>query len=69
MCSASKTPTQQKTPPSPETVKRMSAEVAKVRDDAKAAASRKFGISGTNITGGKLIDNAPATKKSKLGGV
>lgn len=70
MCAAGGgTPTQQPTPPQPETVKRVSSEVTKVRTDAKAAAARKYGISGTNVTGGKLSDASAETKKNKLGGV
>lgn len=68
MCAAA-TPAQQKTPPQPATVKRVSSEVAQVRSDAKNAAAKKYGVSGTNITGGKLSDGTPDTKKVKLGGV
>lgn len=70
MCAASTpTPTQQPTPPQPETVKRVASEVTKVRNDAKTAAAKKYGISGTNVTGGKLSDTSAETKKTKLGGV
>lgn len=62
-------PAQKPTPPQPETVKRVASEVTKVRTDAKAAAAQKYGISGTNVTGGKLSDASAETKKSKLGGV
>lgn len=70
MCAAGgATPTQQKTPPQPEAVKRVASEVTQVRNDAKTAAAKKYGISGTNITGGKLSDAPADTKKTKLGGV
>jgi hypothetical protein len=70
MCSAGGgVPAQKPTPPQPETVKRVSSEVTRVRTDAKAAAARKYGISGTNVTGGKLSGDPADTKKTKLGGV
>ena len=55
-------------PPEPETVKRTESEVAQARNSAKAAASRRYGVSGTNVTGGSLANTAPETKKQKLGG-
>lgn len=68
MCAANTSPTQTATPPQPETVKRVASEVAQVRNDAKDAAAKKYGVSGTNITGGKLSDASAETKKTKLGG-
>ena len=61
-------PTVTRLPPEPETVKRTENEVAQARNNAKAAASRRYGISGTNVTGGSLANTAPETKKQKLGG-
>lgn len=55
-------------PPEPATVKRTESEVAKARSDAKSAAVRKYGISGTNVTQGALGDTSAEAKKSKLGG-
>jgi hypothetical protein len=62
------TPAVAPTPPEPATVKRTESEVAKARSDAKSAATRKYGISGTNITKGALIDTSADVKKNKLGG-
>lgn len=56
------------TPPEPEIVKRTEAEVAKARNDARVAATKKYGISGTNVTQGSLENVTPNTKKKKLGG-
>ena len=56
------------TPPEPETVKRVEAEVVQARSNAKNAAARKYGISGTNVTKGALADESVETKKKKLGG-
>lgn len=67
MCSASKPPAATPTPPPPETVKRVESEVTRARDDAKKTAARRYGVSGTNITGGAL-NNPAETKKNKLGG-
>jgi hypothetical protein len=61
---ASKTPT----PPEPEVVKRTEAEIVKARSDAKAAATKKYGIAGTNVTKGGLASEAVETKKKTLGG-
>ena len=55
-------------PPEPETVKYTEAEVAKARSSAKAAASKKYGLSGTNVTRGALTDETAETKQTKLGG-
>lgn len=62
------TPKASPTPPEPETIKRTEAEVTKARDAAKTAATKKYGIAGTNITGGALSDTTADTKKNKLGG-
>jgi hypothetical protein len=62
--SASKTPT----PPEPEVVKRTEAEIIKARNDAKTAATKKYGISGTNVTKGALAAEGVETKKKTLGG-
>lgn len=67
MCKA-KTPTPTPTPPQPETVKRVEAEITQARNNAKSAAARRYGVSGTNVTGGALAGEAAETKKSKLGG-
>ena len=56
------------TPPEPETVKRVESEVVQARNNAKNAASKKYGISGTNVTKGALADEIAETKKKKLGG-
>ena len=56
------------TPPEPEVVKRTEAEVVKARSDAKAAATKKYGIAGTNVTKGGLASEAVETKKKTLGG-
>jgi hypothetical protein len=42
--------------------------VTKARSDAKNAATKRYGISGTNITGGRLGDTTADTKKKTLGG-
>ena len=69
MCSTPSMPkTKTETPPSPETVKRVESEVVKARQSAKDAATKRYGISGTNVTQGKLADMEVETKKSKLGG-
>lgn len=57
------------TPPEPETVKRVEAEVTQKRQNAKDAAAKKYGIGGTNVTGGRLSDGDIETKKAKLGGM
>lgn len=62
--SAKKTPT----PPEPEVIKRTEAEVVKARSDARAAATKKYGIAGTNVTKGGLASEAVETKKKTLGG-
>jgi hypothetical protein len=71
MCSAggSAAPAQQKTPPQPETVKRVSTEVAQVREAAKQTAAKQYGIGGTDATRNKLSAVPVETKKNKLGGV
>lgn len=61
-------PTYTTLPPEPETVKRTENEVAQARSNAKAAASRRYGVSGTNVTGGSLAGVPAETKKQKLGG-
>lgn len=63
-----KTPKPAAVPPEPETVKYTESEVARARTDAKAAAARRYGISGTNVTRGALASEAVETKKQKLGG-
>ena len=55
-------------PPEPEPVKYTDAEAARSRNDAKAAASRRFGVSATNVTKGTLGDDNASTKKRTLGG-
>ena len=55
-------------PAEPEPVKYTDAEEAKSRNDAKAAASRRFGVSATNVTKGTLGDDNASTKKRTLGG-
>ena len=56
------------TPPEPETVKRVESEVTQARNNAKDAAAKKYGISGTNVTKGALTDETAETKKKTLGG-
>jgi hypothetical protein len=56
------------TPPEPAVVKRTEAEVVQARKDAKNAATKKFGISGTNVTKGALANEQVETKKKTLGG-
>ena len=63
-----KVPKAEPTPPAPETVKRVESEVTKARNDAKNAATKRFGISGTNVTGGALSVEDAAVKKKTLGG-
>lgn len=63
------TPKQKPTPPTPEVVRRVDSEVAAVRKDAKAKASAKYGVSGTNVTKGVLTDENIESKKKTLGGV
>ena len=69
MCKA-KTPkyTPTPTPPQPETVKRVEAEVTQARNNAKNAAAKRYGAAGTNVTGGVLANETVETKKTKLGG-
>ena len=55
-------------PPEPATVKYTEAEVVKARNNAKEAAAKKYGISGTNVTQGALADEEVETKKKTLGG-
>ena len=62
------TPKAQATPPEPETVKRTEAEVAQARSSAKNAASKKYGISGTDVTKGTVTAETAETKKKTLGG-
>lgn len=68
MGSSPKTPKAPKLPPEPEPVKYTEAEMAKSRGDAKRAAARRYGISGTNITRGQLGTQDASTKKRTLGG-
>lgn len=68
MGSAPSTPDQKPTPPEPETVKRTEAEIAKARNSAKTAAAKKYGVSGTNVTRGRVTDETLNTKQKKLGG-
>jgi len=56
------------TPPEPEAVKRVEADVARVRNNAKSVAAQKYGMSGTNVTKGALADSTVEDKKKKLGG-
>ena len=56
------------TPPEPEIVKRTEAEVVKARSNAKTAASKRYGVSGTNVTKGALASEPVETKKKTLGG-
>ena len=56
------------TPPEPATVKRVESEVVRARNNAKEAAARKYGISGTNVTQGVLAGEPAGTKKRTLGG-
>jgi hypothetical protein len=65
---SSKAPDPTPTPPEPELVKRTEAEVVAARNNAKAAAAQKYGISGTNVTKGALSSEAADTKKKTLGG-
>lgn len=68
MGSSPKRPKAQPVPPIPEPVKYMDAERAKARSDASAAAAKRYGVSGTNVTGGLLGDENAQTKKKTLGG-
>ena len=70
MCSTPSMPaaTKAETPPSPETVKRVESDVIKARQSAKEAAVKRYGVSGTNVTQGRLSGTETETKKSKLGG-
>jgi hypothetical protein len=67
MCKAD-TPKPTPTPPQPEAVKRVEAEVAQARNNAKSAAAKRYGVAGTNVTGGALATETAETKKTKLGG-
>ena len=49
-------------------MKRTEAEVVKARSDARDAATKKYGISGTNVTKGALASEPVETKKKTLGG-
>ena len=55
-------------PPVPEPVKRAESEGTRVRDNAKNAAAKRFGVAGTNVTKGALASQIADTKKNKLGG-
>ena len=72
MCSlpSTKSAPQKQTPvpPEPATVKSTEAEVVKARNNAKTAAAKRYGISGTNVTRGALADEEVETKKKTLGG-
>lgn len=68
MGSSPKVPKTKPTPPSPEVVRRAESDVATVRNNAKAEAAGKYGISGTNVTQGVLEDTSAEVKKKKLGG-
>lgn len=56
------------TPPTPETVKRVEADVVQARNNAKNAAASQYGISRTNVTKGALSGEIAETKKKTLGG-
>lgn len=56
------------TPPEPAMLKRTETEVVQARNAAKSAATRKYGIAGTNVTQGALSDTSADVKKNKLGG-
>lgn len=62
------TPKASPTPPEPAILKRTEAEVVQARNVAKNAATKKYGIAGTNVTKGALSDSSGETKKNKLGG-
>lgn len=67
MCAPS-VPDTPATPPEPETVKRLDADVIKARNDAKSAAAEKHGIVGTNVTKGGALMSDDNTKRKTLGG-
>ena len=64
-----KVPKAAPTPPAPEVVKRVESEVVKARSNARDAAAKRYGISGTNVTGGSLSTEEAVTKKKTLGGI
>jgi hypothetical protein len=68
MGSTPSTPKPKPTPPEPATLKRTESEIVQARNAAKSAATRKYGIAGTNVTKGALSDTVAETKKTKLGG-
>lgn len=65
MCSSSK-PKVAETPASPEPVKTTDEEVMQARDTARSAAVRRYGVRGTDLTGGEVSDDA-GTKRKTLG--
>lgn len=64
---APKMPSTPETPPPPAPVQRASSEQAKVRTEARDSAVKRAGISGTDVTQGKLEGVAAETLKRKLG--
>lgn len=68
MCSTPGVGSPAPTPPEPETVKRVEAEVVQARNNAKDAAARQYGISRTDVTKGALASETAETRKKKLGG-
>ena len=56
MCTASK-PKAAEAPAAPEPVKATDEEVVKARQSARNAAVRRYGLRGTDLTGGLVSDN------------
>ena len=68
MGSKPKTPKVPKLPPEPEPVKYAEGDAAATRASARAAAARRYGALGTDVTKGTLSGQVAPTKKRKLGG-
>lgn len=52
------------TPPAPEPVKTTDEEVRRARETARNAALRRYGLRGTNVTGGLVSDTAQTTRQT-----
>ena len=65
MCSSTpSTPRVTPAPASPEPVKVTDEEVVKARDTARNAALRRYGLRGTDLTGGLVPDDAGGKRRT-----
>jgi len=63
MCTASK-PKVAETPAAPEPVKTADEEVMRARETARNTALRRYGLRGTDVTGGSLESTAGSKQKT-----